>query len=392
MTTKIPKYPNLYILNANGKTYEWNIEIAKNEDETYSIITTHGQQDGKMVIHKSQIKEGKVNRNILDQAILEANRKWKNKKEKELYTESLTELTNNETDLIFRPMLANKFNPDAYKKGGRSFKISFPAYVQPKLDGLRCVSYLKNGTVIMESRTGHIFENFELLKKQLKYILDTLPSNFYFDGELYTDEIDFEVLSGLIRQSEKKCTEQDLILINKISYHIYDFYDSNNAMLKYHDRFQRLNDILYTNQEYLSLCHFVPTYFVHELSEVLSYHENFVKDNFEGIMIRDRDGIYEVNKRSKYLQKYKDMMEDEFKIIGFTDGKGDEEGAIVWECITKEGNTFSVRPKGTFETRKKLFLEGKKYIGKFLTVIFQGYSSENNVPRFGRGKDIRENY
>jgi ATP-dependent DNA ligase len=35
------------------------------------------------------------------------------------------------------------------------------------------------------------------------------------------------------------------------------------------------------------------------------------------IRVRDKNGIYEPNKRSKYLQKYKKFMEEEFKIIGF---------------------------------------------------------------------------
>ena len=82
-------------------------------------------------------------------------------------------------------------------------------------------------------------------------------------------------------------------------------------------------------------------------------------------------------------------MDEEFKIIGFHEGTGDEKGLVIWDCITKDEKTFAVRPKGTFESRNKLFLEANLHIGKLLTVIFQEYSNDG-IPRFPIGKGIRE--
>ena len=64
-------------------------------------------------------------------------------------------------------------------------------------------------------------------------------------------------------------------------------------------------------------------------------------------------------------------------------------GLVIWECITKFGKSFHVRPKGTFEERRKLFQNGSKYIGLLLTVIFQEYSADG-IPRFPVGKSIRD--
>ena len=77
--------------------------------------------------------------------------------------------------------------------------------------------------------------------------------------------------------------------------------------------------------------------------------------------------------------------------MGFTDGHGSEKGAVMWICQISKDKTVSVRPHGTFELRKKQFLEASKYIGKKLTVRFQGYTKEGSL-RFPRGKAIRENY
>ena len=115
----------------------------------------------------------------------------------------------------------------------------------------------------------------------------------------------------------------------------------------------------------------------------------FMKEGHEGTILRNIDAPYEIKKRSKNLQKYKDFQDEEFKIIDFTEGKGVEKGLILWICETKEGNTFTVRPKGTHEERRTLYKNGKKYIGKKLTVIFQEYTKDG-IPRFPVGKTIRD--
>ena len=54
-----------------------------------------------------------------------------------------------------KAMLAHKYNPD---------KADYPAYIQPKLDGVRCV-FTKDGAY---SRTGKEFKNVDHIKKALK--------------------------------------------------------------------------------------------------------------------------------------------------------------------------------------------------------------------------------
>ena len=386
----IPTYPILYILN-NDKIYQWKIEIEPTEDY-YTIVTSHGQKDGKMVVHRKDIKEGKVKRTVLEQAIQIAKKNWNNKKDKELYSEKISTTPSKSKSIVVRPMLANTFSFDLYKDTkSRAFKIGFPAYIQRKYDGIRCLSYMKDGEVILESRKGIPFQNFLKLKTELGLLLEQMPPNFYFDGELYTDKLDFEVISGLIRLHENKIKQTDVELIDKIEYHIYDFFDANQPDLPYSVRYDNLTKFLKDHKKITQLCKHVETIKVDKLQDVKTYHDKFVQEGFEGIMIRDMNGIYETNKRSKYLQKFKEFMEEEFKIVGFHEGTGDEKGAVIWDCITKDNKTFAVRPKGTFESRQKLFLDGDKYIGKNITVIFQEYSSDG-IPRFPVGKSIRDIY
>jgi len=78
-----------------------------------------------------------------------------------------------------------------------------------------------------------------------------------------------------------------------------------------------------------------------------------------------------------------------FQIKDFTfekDTSGDELNLIVWICKTKDGNEFSVRPKGTHDERKSLYkecIEGnfQKYKGKNLWVKYFELT-DRNIPRF----------
>jgi DNA ligase-1 len=250
---------------------------------------------------------------------------------------------------------------------------------------------MKDGNIIIESRTGIPFQNFNKLKDELKELFKNLPPNFYLDGELYTDKIEFQVISGLIHLHEDKVSKEDLVQIDKVDYYVYDFINTNNPDLTFDERKNFLNSFLKDNLKKDSRVVSVPSFIVNKLDDITKYHEEFVGDGFEGTMVRDMKGPYEYGKRSKYLQKYKDTFDDEFKIIGYDQGAGDEKGAVIWKCITKDKKEFSARPRGSFELRRELFLKADSYIGKWLTVLYKGYTPDGK-PREPRGKAIRDNY
>ena len=112
---------------------------------------------------------------------------------------------------------------------------------------------------------------------------------------------------------------------------------------------------------------------------------------YEGIMMRNTEGLYQENYRSNDLMKYKEFFEGEYPIVDFKEAMGRDAGTVIWECETPEGRRFGVRPRGTQEMRREWFNHGASYVGKQLTVIYQELS-EMGVPRFPVGKAIREGY
>ena len=427
-TTHIEQLPPLYGIEKNGKIKTWTANIylkGMNPAQDYAFATTeHGQQDGKKQLTVRDYTEGK---NIgkknettpLQQCITETRKKWLDKKEKESYQETvlmptpiphqeqeqeqgkvqpqpqpqtLTTQQQTSTKKYF-PMLAQTFDPKS--KTAKKNTIEFPCFVQPKLDGLRCVIYSDpvTGEIRRQSRTGTYFETMSHIAESLAPLFARFP-NTILDGELYTTKIPFEELAGLIKT--KKLTPNDMEKLCVIEYHIYDIVDETMPYHARHDNIKKMfaqvaastTSSPHVLPRYICL---VPTIEAKTPADFKAEFGRFIEEGYEGIMLRNKTGMYRCNYRSHDLQKYKEFMEDEFKIIGFTQGDGRDKGTVIWICETKEGNEFRVRPRGTMESRRELYQTGEKFVGKMLTVIFQELTEEGK-PRFPVGKDVRENY
>jgi len=368
------EFPILYGQEKNGKTKVWKAKVESNQLQQGIVTITYGYLDGKQQVTQRVYTEGK---NIgkknetspYQQAVLETESKWKDKHEKEQYA-----LCPKETQIekIF-PMLASPYNEK---------KPIFPCDVQPKLDGLRCLFYQTTKGVVAQSRTGGEFETMGYIGCSLSPLFEVYP-DVVLDGELYTSDIPFETLAGLIKK--KYLTEEDKFKLQQhVRYHVYDIVCDE----PWEVRKERLRDLVRDKRwnRYLVEVETVWT----TKDEFKGHFLRCIENGFEGIMLRDVKGVYQKGYRSQFLQKYKEFLEDEFPIIGYEEGEGRDKGCVIWNCETKQG-TFNVRPRGTMEQRRKWFQQGRTYIGKMLTVIYQELS-EHGVPRFPVGKAIRDGY
>jgi len=458
----VHSFPKLYAIDKNGKIKVWTAAVLQSTnknavDAGYATSRiTHGYIDGKQQIVYRDYNVGKnIGRSNettpLAQCIAETRRKWTDKKEKEAHTETKPadygegygDISGNggggggygacgagaggddgdgDSDCDdapadtgpFLPMLAQTFNPaDAATAAGSKKKkvITFPCFVQPKLDGLRCVSYIKRSgndvTIALQSRTGAFFTGLPHIATALRPYLSQHPS-IVIDGELYTDQMPFEELAGLIKK--KKITDSDIERLKKVKYHVYDIYDRAQSNMPYSERLGLLVDavrrcacvandtltssphrMLRSATEAATVVILVRTEKVAVLADFRRLFAEFVEAGYEGIMLRNAEGVYRANYRSNDLQKYKEFMEDEYLITGYTQGEGRDAGAVIWLCETADGKDFTVRPRGTMEQRRVWFNMGPTYVGKKLTVIFQELTEEGK-PRFPVGKAVRDGY
>ena len=240
--------------------------------------------------------------------------------------------------------------------------------------------YLSNGIVRAQSRTGGYFESLMYLTESTRDLFLQNP-DLVLDGELYTMDMPFETLAGLIKK--KHLTDTDRALLQQhVKYHVYDIVSEEPFL----ERNRRIKEIIWT--PYIEP---VTTVEVENKEEFKSYYSKFIEQGYEGIMLRNTYGLYTQGFRSHELQKYKEFQEEEYPIVGFEEGEGRDLGCVIWVCSTSKGKLFRVRPRGTMEQRRDWFKKGAQYIDTQLTVIYQELS-EQGVPRFPVGKAFREGY
>lgn len=367
-------FKNLYKMDSKGKIRQWHIAVHDSKDGPY-YCQTHGLMDGKQQVTSTFVKEGK---NIgksnettpMEQCLLEAESLWKKQKERKGYSETIP------TEKPKMPMLAKKYKDDGHK-------IVWPAYCQPKLDGIRCIMTVGlDGSVTFKSRQNKEFTSLGHIKDSLSgWDIQRLLGRV-FDGELYNHDLhdDFQSLVSAIKR-DKPSDQTHLI-----QYHVYDSCSDRD----FKDRINFLDDLKKLNNPYIKV---VPTYKVDTADDFSEKYKEFLSDGYEGAMLRNAVGPYEYNRRSPNLQKHKDFIDEEFEIVGAYQNKGKMQDECTFECITDEGAVFGVKPKGSSEQRRQMWYDYQdgKLLGKIMTVrFFEWTNSDPPVPRFPIGITIRD--
>lgn len=373
----------LYQLDTNNNVKVWEIYVRDNK--TYSeIVVNSGRLNGKMTENISKVmsgkNEGKSNETShYTQAISEMESTVKNQIRKG-YVYELKDAKNSAVlgSGIPAPMLAQKYDKDGKQKGSKTLKQlgleGKEIIVQPKLDGNRCMIKVENGKVEMFTRKG------DLMPVQLSNILNDIPHferDIILDGELFSNEISFNTLNGLIKRV--KASPEEIEKRKFIKFHIYDVmtddgYEVRSRIVK---EFETKNIVV------------VPSFKIRANEEVIQEHlERFLEEGHEGLMIRQLGMGYD-NKRSWQLLKVKIFEDSEFKLIGFDeDVRGSFVGAFVLE--DGKGRVFRAGASGqSVEERTEMWNNQRKYLGKMATVCYFGFS-EYGIPRFPKFKGVRD--
>ena len=174
--------------------------------------------------------------------------------------------------------------------------------------------------------------------------------------------------------------------IKTLKYYIFDLINLKDLNMSYINRFKLLETFksLFKGTPIV----IEPLISINKKKDIVTVHNRLVKDGYEGLMLKNMDAPYELDKRSKYLLKVKMFKDDEFKIIGFSKEDRDGKPLVIWKCVTSTGHEFNVRPKGTEEERHELYKNAKEYIGHLLTVKYFELT-DDGIPRFPVGLGIR---
>ena len=256
----------------------------------------------------------------------------------------------------------------AHKVNENRIDFSEEVFIQPKLDGVRCI-FTKDGAY---SRTGKEFHNLQHIKIDLEKFFEQQPHTA-LDGELYNHDLrdDFEQIISLVRK--QKPTDEDRLNAHKlIQYHVYDVYLDYSKVSESLSYANRLNWLLSSKNLWSDSVISVETHRVKKYEEAANMHyDGFLKQGYEGSILR-LNGPYE-QKRSYNLQKFKDFSDTEATIIGYEAGKGKFTGLIgKFLMVDDDGNEFGCPiGKGYNYSDRRYILENiHDYIGKVATFTY----------------------
>ena len=257
--------------------------------------------------------------------------------------------------MTLKPMLAHKFDD------GR-VDWSLPVYIQPKLDGVRCL-FTKDGAF---SRTGKEFMNVSHLRTTLLPFFKQHP-DVVLDGELYNHELkhDFEKIISLVRK-QKPTADDRLEAQQLVQFHVYDYFDG-----VIYDSYKTRMQMLVTSDIYDKHVKYVPAKLVDSYNYARDLHATFLSEGYEGSIIR-LDGLYK-HGRSYDLMKFKDFSDTEATIIGYELGKGKRTGTLgKFIMLDDEGVEFGCPPgKGySYKDLANMLLNIYDYVGQRATFTY----------------------
>lgn len=321
------------------------------------LVQESGIVGGKSTPKRSLCKAKNVGRanetTIEEQARSEAESKIVNKMDSG-YFDTIDEAM---TETVILPMLAKSYDKETKK-------VVFPCLVQPKLDGIRCLIIIKDGSVSMISRTG---KEITTMPHILGEVQTSGLNNIVLDGELYAHGESFQENMKLIRKYRPGETE-------RVKFRWYDVVEDSS----FEDRLLAIRTVLdYRTFEHIES---VVTSYVYNMKDITDLHIWFLEEGYEGTMIRWGDEGYKVGGRSSNLLKYKDFLDEAYTVVDvMPSDKNPEQGVVV--CDLGDGRTFGCGMKFSHAEREEILANKEEYIGQTAEIRFFEYT-DDGLPRF----------
>ena len=277
----------------------------------------------------------------------------------------------------FKVMLASQQMPELTQ-------LRYPCYVQPKLDGYRAVYIPNEG---FYSRSCKKFRN-ENLKEYFKS-LDNV-ADYVLDGELYIHGIEFQNLASTI--SKEGAEIKDLVFVVYDCIPIEDF-KLQKSSLQYEDRLKLLRSVLNEQVADFTKVIDISTDKVDSPLEIRELYKKYLKNDYEGVIIRRVDGNYKFGRstiKGGELIKLKPFKSLDLKVVDVYEGENQFEGSLGGIiCSLPNGSTTRIGSGFSVDARKEVWSNKKDYLGKTAEIKYFEETEENNLrhPIFIRWRD-----
>ena len=257
-----------------------------------------------------------------------------------------------------KPMLA-------YPVSDKPINYDGKVFMQPKLDGVRClIQYDKKTGVTAWSRTGKQWQNIHHITSSLEQWFQSNQTTV-LDGELYNHDLrdDFETIISLVRRQ----TPDDIDMLESrdlVQFHCYDIIHPDNSPFEDRNRF-----VKHCVDQSSPYVHIVNTILCASDEDAKEIHAVNLECGFEGSILRTNDMYHQ--KRTHSLRKFKDFHDTEATITAWVEGKGKRVGTIgKFMAIDDDGNEFGMPVMDNFKYLQDNFKVMQGYVGKTATFTY----------------------
>ncbi len=249
-------------------------------------------------------------------------------------------------------------------------------HIQPKLDGNRVI--LIDGEA--RSRNGKLYPAAQHVVGDLESVYPGFFKKWVVDGEMMGD-LGFDQSSGALRR-----LSQDGRKEATFTYWVFDLIDREDwekrhtppLGVRYHEAALHLG-----NRE-LRHVRLVPTELVFDptIAKVNPFLERYLKQGFEGAMLKDTRARYQF-KRARNLLKVKKFYDADLTIVGFYEGKGKHKGRLGGIIVEGEIGGVQIRSEcgSGFDdpTRELIWADRKGWLGAVVQVQYQSLTDKGSL-------------
>ena len=247
-------------------------------------------------------------------------------------------------------------------------KMTWPAYVQLKLDGMRFNAVVRDGKCEFKSRNGKTIDLLGNLEQEFVNMAN--DRDCVFDGELLVADEDGYPLNrqtgnGILNKALKGTINHDeaaKVRATVWDYIPYLYFTSGECPIPYSKRLASLVNL----PEKINL---VPNFIVENIEEAQAKFKEYYDIGEEGIILKDPNAFWE-NKRSKSLIKFKGELECDLKIVDVEDGTGKYEGLLGALVCESEDGIIKTKVGSGFSDEDRAKIKREDVIGKVVAIKY----------------------
>lgn len=285
----------------------------------------------------------------------------------------------------------------AHDGANHESKIVGKKLVEPKLDGVRCLTVVdyENQTVTQYTRNGKILENFTHITEYLSQYINEFGRSMVLDGEVVSHTFQ-DLMKQVHRKDNVEAGDARLVLFDCLP--MVEFKQGVSVMgLKRRREFLKNWQNIFADSGFIEIVpqrEFDLDILTDEI-EFKDYNQEMVQAGYEGIMVKDPDSKYECKRSTAWL-KQKPFIEVSLAVTGYEEGTGRNEGrlgALICEG-EDDGKTISVNCGSGFSDsdRSELWAGRDSLVGQVVEVradaITQNQDGTYSL-RFPRFKTFR---